>query len=263
MAFWKIDGFDVMPRMPLLDPGLELAAGDPAAAQVVEPGALALLLVELLETGHRGFLRLRRAGRGPSRPRRSGVKPRRSMATFAGGRGPEAVDGRRGRVDPALPAERGRRLDGERRHAGGEHRPPVGLVLRGEQLPARHRHDAGSGRPRRPGARRRRRRATPRCRCRPARRRDRRPDRRGRRRPWPGASPPVPSSTGRSWRVRISATGPSRSTATRHACGGLVGVGRADHAQAGDGPQRGEVLDRLVGRAVLAERRRSRGSTSR
>ena len=35
--------------------------------------------------------------------------------------------------------------------------------------------------------------------------------------------------------------------------GGLVGVGRADHVQARDGAQRGQVLDRLVGRAVLAE----------
>src|SRR5206468_12122662 len=30
---------------------------------------------------------------------------------------------------------------------------------------------------------------------------------------------------------------------------GLVGVGRADHVQARDGAQRGEVLDRLVGRS--------------
>ena len=35
--------------------------------------------------------------------------------------------------------------------------------------------------------------------------------------------------------------------------GGLVGVGRADHGQAGDGPQGGQLLDRLVGRAVLAQ----------
>ena len=35
--------------------------------------------------------------------------------------------------------------------------------------------------------------------------------------------------------------------------GDLVGVGGADHVEAGDRPQRGELLDRLVGRAVLAE----------
>ena len=35
--------------------------------------------------------------------------------------------------------------------------------------------------------------------------------------------------------------------------GGLVGVGRADDVQARDGAQRGQVLDRLVGRAVLAQ----------
>src|SRR4029079_7509293 len=33
----------------------------------------------------------------------------------------------------------------------------------------------------------------------------------------------------------------------------LVRVGRAYDVQPGDGPQRGQVLDRLVGRAVLAE----------
>ena len=35
--------------------------------------------------------------------------------------------------------------------------------------------------------------------------------------------------------------------------GGLVGVGRTYDVEAGDRPQRGEVLDRLVGGAVLAE----------
>ena len=35
--------------------------------------------------------------------------------------------------------------------------------------------------------------------------------------------------------------------------GGLVGVGRSDEVQAGDGPQCRVVLDRLVGGAVLAE----------
>ena len=34
---------------------------------------------------------------------------------------------------------------------------------------------------------------------------------------------------------------------------GLVGVGRADDLQVGDGPQRGDVLDGLVGRPVLAD----------
>ena len=44
---------------------------------------------------------------------------------------------------------------------------------------------------------------------------------------------------------------------------GLVGVGRADDGQARHRPQRGEVLDRLVRRAVLAEADASRGSTRR
>ena len=41
--------------------------------------------------------------------------------------------------------------------------------------------------------------------------------------------------------------------------GGLVGVGGPDHAQPGDGAQRGDVLDRLVGGPVLADARPSRG----
>ena len=37
-------------------------------------------------------------------------------------------------------------------------------------------------------------------------------------------------------------------------CLGRFGeVGRAEHEQAGDGPQRGEVLHRLVGRAIFAQ----------
>jgi hypothetical protein len=61
---------------------------------------------------------------------------------------------------------------------------------------------------RRPAPRPRRRRRPPRCRCRPARGRGRPVGSRPRRRPGdPG--PAVPSSTGRSWRLRISAVGPS------------------------------------------------------
>src|SRR5215207_32588 len=35
--------------------------------------------------------------------------------------------------------------------------------------------------------------------------------------------------------------------------GGLVGVGGTDHVETGDGPQGGEMFDRLMSRAVLAE----------
>ena len=40
---------------------------------------------------------------------------------------------------------------------------------------------------------------------------------------------------------------------TRQAAADLVGVAGADHVEVGDRPQRGELLDRLMGRAVLAE----------
>ena len=56
------------------DPVLEFAAGDPAAADVVEPGALTLLGEEIVQPGHgssgrdSGLGRIRiRAGRGPGR----------------------------------------------------------------------------------------------------------------------------------------------------------------------------------------------------
>ena len=61
------------------------------------------------------------------------------------------------------------------------------------------------------------------------------------------------SSTSMFWRLRISAVGPSCSTTSRPRVDRLVGVGGPDHVQAGDRPQRGELLDRLVRRAVLAD----------
>jgi hypothetical protein len=68
-----------------------------------------------------------------------------------------------------------------------------------------------------------------------------------------GPDPSVPSSTGRFCRLRIRAVGPSRSIATRRACADLVGVGRPDDPQPGHGPDGSQLLDRLVGGAVLAQ----------
>ena len=69
----------------------------------------------------------------------------------------------------------------------------------------------------------------------------------------------VPSRTGRSWRERISAVGPSWATATAQAAAvSLASAGRITR-RPGDGPERGDVLDRLVGGPVLADARRSRG----
>ena len=86
------------------------------------------------------------------------------------------------------------------------------------------------------------------CRCRP---------RRARRRPWrrPRPTPSAArSSTGRFCRVRHRAVGPV-GVLERVPPGdrGLVGVGGPHDVEAGDRAQRGQVLDRLVGRAVLAE----------
>ena len=79
---------------------------------------------------------------------------------------------------------------------------------------------------------------------------------RARRRPWPtpvALACSVRSTTGRFWRDRARPAGRPRRRISAHACGGLVGVGRAHHGQARHRAQGGEVLDRLVGRAVLAE----------
>src|SRR5262245_39803457 len=57
-------------------------------------------------------------------------------------RGAEAVDADRD-VDPAGPAERRARFDGDLRHAGGQNLVAVVGVLLLEELPARHRDDTG------------------------------------------------------------------------------------------------------------------------
>ena len=56
-----------------------------------------------------------------------------------------------------------------------------------------------------------------------------------------------------SCRLSTSADGPATLDRQPPRLGALVGVGRPDHLQPGHGPQGGQVLDRLVGRAVLAE----------
>ena len=62
------------------------------------------------------------------------------------------------------------------------------------------------------------------------------------------------SKVGTFWRVRQQAGGPVGVLEDGPPGDGrLVGVGGADDVEAGDRAQRGEVLDRLVGRAVLAE----------
>ena len=79
--------------------------------------------------------------------------------------------------------------------------------------------------------------------------------RRARSRPWPR-----PRSTCTRHRHALPGQGQPVRAAVGAACQDLapgdrrlVGVGGTDHVQARDGAQRGQVLDRLVGRAVLAE----------
>ena len=56
-----------------------------------------------------------------------------------------------------------------------------------------------------------------------------------------------------SWRREHEADRPVRLDGELPGLRRLVGVGRAHQRQPGHGPQRGQVLDRLVGRAVLAQ----------
>jgi hypothetical protein len=67
----------------------------------------------------------------------------------------------------------------------------------------------------------------------------------------------VPASVGSFWRVSDSADRPDGSSSAldreRPGRGSLVRVAGPDEPQVRDRPQRGVVLDRLVGRAVLAE----------
>ena len=68
-----------------------------------------------------------------------------------------------------------------------------------------------------------------------------------------GQGSTVSASTGRSWRLSTSAVGPLESTAICHAAAvSLASAGRITR-RPGHGPQRCELLDGLVGRAVLAE----------
>ena len=78
--------------------------------------------------------------------------------------------------------------------------------------------------------------------------------RRGRRPRWSRSRRSPRGKVGTFCRVSARPAGPVGVLEDRLPGGhGLVGVRRADDVQAGDRAQRGEVLDRLVGRAVLAE----------
>ena len=73
-------------------------------------------------------------------------------------------------------------------------------------------------------------------------------------------APSCPGRVGSFWRVSARATGPDVGAGDRRPLhrerpgrGGLVRVARADEPQVRDRAQGGVVLDRLVGRAVLAE----------
>ena len=134
----------------LLDEPLELAAGDQAAADLVEPDARAgrrqrrKPLVRLRADAH---------ARAPSRSTTararaatfSGVKPKCSYRSFCGAEAPNVVMPTRVAVlgDPLAPAERRRRLHRHpRAHARRQHAVAVVGVLLGEALQAGRRDHA-------------------------------------------------------------------------------------------------------------------------
>ena len=202
-----------------------------------------------------------RTTRRPTSATRSAVKPNCSKIVAGRRRCTEMVepDDRALVADPALPAERDADLDADPL-AHGRRQDRVAVCLR----PAR-RTAPSTGATRR-GSRCPRPRASPRRRT-PAAARipwrsgsaraSRRPPRAGRSRR--GATPSrassaVPGRVGSFWRVRASATGPSGPLdGERPGRRRLVGVARTDEPQVRDRPQGGVVLDRLVGRPVLAE----------
>ena len=236
-----------------VDPRGELAAGEPAPAEVVEPRALPE----------------RRAGRAGgracahSKPSRSRSRARARSATCSGvnpssasTRSPGAEAPKRsiddGVVGPAVPAERHAGLD---RQGGDLGRQDLVLHLVGllvEQLPAGERRHLRVRCPRRRAARRP---PTATCTSLPVATSTTSGSSAGRRTWAPRArlTPAVPSSTGQVLPREDERGGPVVLDGQAPGLGGLVGVGGPDHPQPGDGAQRGDVLDRLVGGTVLAD----------
>ncbi len=135
-------------------------------------------------------------------------------------------------------------------------RIPIALALRLEQLPAGHGHHRGAdplpfkrlGRLDRQGQLRAR--ADQRHVARALAARS------AHRRPWPTDSPDVcvVRRSGTPWRVsaRIVGVALARSASSQHSAHSIA-IGRPHDVEIGHGAQRGEMLDRLVGRAVLAK----------
>ena len=165
-----------------VDPGGQLAAGDPAPPEVVEPRALALVGVQLAAASSCGPL----VETGGGSDRAAGRSEHQAVEPTAG-RGPGRPRGRvRCRAGPSprrrAPRRRNGRCRRRRRHSGASPRsspprPRAGARRRaaprpGRRRPARRRGRCRAwrppGRPRRPrpGSWRPRGRRRPRCRCR-------------------------------------------------------------------------------------------------
>ena len=188
----------------------------------------------------------------------SGVMPKWRNRSSAGAEAPKPVMPMNRPPSPSqrAPAERRRGLDADAERAVAQHLRAVALVLLRRTAPSRAGTRRRRGCPRLPAWRARRARPAPRSRWRSGWRGA------GRRRPRPdvaaaGAAVLRPASVrkaGRFWRDRASMRGPSRA---RHrqlpALRRFHRVGRAEHVQVRHRPEGGEVLDRLVGRPVLAQ----------
>ena len=250
MAFWKMVGLLVRPRMPDFTSSRKRAAGEVAALQVVEPRALALLGVEVLEYDSCHFF-------FPA----SAVARATTLATlipsFSNTTLPGALAPKR-----SMPMLSSAQRDQPNVVAAstdsvgtpfGQHLRLRGSALRGEAIPRRHADDA--------------RRDTRRLRVRPPRRRTRRLRCRCR------SARPCGLAASRTTPAPAATADPSvhdrDRLARQHECGwaivrdgclprldGFVGIGWANDLQVGNGAQRGEVLDRLMRRPVLANANR-------
>ena len=203
----------------------ELAGREVAALQVVEPRALAELLVEADQSFHRAASsRFSHTSARAALHHVLDVDAEPAQHLVAGRADAEAVDADRV-VGVALPAERRGRLDGQHRHARRQHRLAVLAVLGGEAVPARQADDAHGGR--RPSAS---------CSAASMATATSLPVATMTSAGSPSASrtTPAPRSTaepsvhtGTPWRVSTSTVGPSWSTAARHAAAvSLASAGR-------------------------------------
>ena len=245
MAFWKIVGLDVCPRMPSSRSRASSPGREVAALQVVEPGALAELLVEADEAVHQDAPSMRALAWATTL---STLMPSLSSATGPGALAPNRSMPTDASAHVAQPKVAAASTDSAG-NARRQHVAPVVVGLALEPVPRRHGHHPGGdavGLEPGGGVEAHRHLAAG------ADEHDLRAvdvvDDGGAHldgEPVGHDGHALAGEDERGGAVGLDGDAPR--------LGRLVGVGRADHLQLGHGPQRRQLLDRLVGGAVLTE----------